>query len=397
MSVTSPALGEERASLRFIALSAFLVSTVALGIDMMLASLPEIGVALSPADPARATLVMGSFFIALGVSTLFVGPLLDALGRRPVILGGLGLYMLGGFVSWTAPTLEVMLAGRALMGVGAAAPRIGVQAIIRDRFEGRKMAATVSLVMMIFTLVPGIAPLLGAWIEALLGWRAVFAVFPIFGAVGLIWFALQQPETLRTRRPFSPRSWGAQIMACLRLPVFRRAAAIQLFVFASLYGFLTAGPAIFTERFGIGDLYHYLFGAASITGAFASFVNARLVERLGMVRLLRASLVAYGLVVGLSLLGLVVGLGLPAFFVAMFSGFFVLGFVIGNAQALGLQPLPDAAGTGSATLQAVSTLGAGALAIPIPLLFTGSAEAMVTAQLLFGAVALWSALLLTPD
>lgn len=395
---TSPAPnGSERASLRFIALSAFLVSCVALGIDMMLASLPEIGADLSPADPERATLVMGSFFMALGVATFFVGPLLDAFGRRPVILGGLALYALGGLLSWLAPSLTLMLLGRALMGLGAAAPRVGVQAIIRDRFEGRKMAATVSIVMTIFTLVPGIAPILGAWIEALFGWRAVFAVFIIFGLFGMGWFAWQQPETLKEPRPLSFSSWGSQIMASLRLPVFRQSLSIQLFAFASLYGILTAGPAIFTQTFGWGDHYHYIFGACSITGAAASFANARLVERMGMVRLIRISLIGYIAAVVVGLIGLLLGMGLPAFVTSMFAGFFVLGFLIGNAQALAMEPLGHVAGTASATLVAAATLGAGVLSIPLPLLFESSAVAMVLAQLIFASCALWSAMLLVRD
>ncbi|MEM9854404.1 MAG: MFS transporter [Pseudomonadota bacterium] len=381
----------ERASIRFVALMAYLVSCVALGIDLMLASLPEIGNELSPAAPERATLVMGSFFISLGFATFLVGPILDRFGRKPVMLAGLGLYALGGLLSWLAPSLTLMLLGRALMGIGAAAPRVGVQAIIRDRFEGRQMAATISLVMMIFTLVPGVAPMLGAWIAELTGWRGVFAVFIFFGLSAALWFVLQQPETLKEPIPISLRSWAEQVRASMSIKMFRLSLYIQLFAFASLYGLLTAGPAIFTDAYDIPGLYPYIFGAVSVSGALGSFANARLVARIGMVRLLRRGLVVCTLATLVGLIGLFAGLGLPAFLLAMFSAFFVLGFVVGNSQALALQPFGKSAGTASATLVAAATLGAGALAIPIPLFFSSEPIPMILAQLLFCLLGLWAA------
>ncbi|MEM6897249.1 MAG: MFS transporter, partial [Pseudomonadota bacterium] len=386
-----------KASFRFVALMAFLISCVALGIDLMLASLPQIGEDLSPTDPERATLIMGVFFLALGVSTFAVGPLLDAWGRRPVILGGLGLYALGGLLCWVAPSLTLMLIGRALMGLGAAAPRVGIQAIVRDRYEGRGMAATISIIMMIFTLVPGIAPLLGAWIDALLGWRAVFLVFVLFGLGGAAWFYAQQPETLAEPRPLSIAAWRAQVRESLTFPVFRQTLFIQLFTFASLYGLLSAGPAIFTETYDAEALYPYIFGFVSIAGAGAAFANARLVGRLGMVRLIRRGLVVYAITVISGLTGLVAGGGILAFIIPMFAGFFVLGFVIGNSQALALQPLGHISGTASATLVAGATLGAGALSIPVPLFFGGAPEPMLITMLGFASTALWFAFRLELD
>ncbi|MCH2078394.1 MAG: MFS transporter [Rhodobacteraceae bacterium] len=382
---------------RFVALMAFLVSCVALGIDLMLASLVQIGRELSPAAPENATLVMGSFFMALGVATFFVGPLLDAWGRRPVILGGLGLYALGGLLSWLAPSLTLMLLGRALMGVGAAAPRVGVQAIIRDRYSGRQMAATISIVMMIFTLVPGIAPVMGAWIADAFGWRAVFFVFIIFGAGGAAWFAWQQPETLTKPQPLNFRVWIREIRDAFRLPVFRQSMTIQLFTFASLYGFLTAGPAIFSESYGIPGLYPYIFGGVSLLGAFAAFANSRLVKRLGMVVLSRVSLMVYSAINVVSLIAMAAGAELWSFVAPMFFGFFVLGFVIGNAQALAMEPLGHIAGTASATLVAVATLGAGLLASPLPLMFGSDPMPFIAGTTVFGAIALWAAMRLAPD
>ncbi|MGR3468693.1 MAG: MFS transporter [Shimia sp.] len=353
------------ASLRFIFLMAFLVSVVAFGIDMMLASLPDIGAELSPADPDRAQLVMGVFFLSLGVSTLIVGPLLDAFGRRPVILGGLVLYALGAALSWMAPNLTLMLLGRALMGFAAAAPRVGVMAVIRDRFEGRQMAATTSLVMTIFTLVPGVAPILGAWVADLFGWRGVFAAFILFGAAGFVWFFLQQPETLKTRSPLRLGAWLSQMGSVFRTPPVLRVMALQVCIFAPLYALLTAGPAIFIRTYGWEAAYPYIFGSVSLSGAASSFFNAKVVERLGMVLILRWAVIGYGALAFTMTVWIVVAPNPAAFLVLMFAGFFVLGFTVGNSQALAMQPLGAIAGVGAATITAVTTLGSGVLSIPI--------------------------------
>ncbi|MGR3434310.1 MAG: multidrug effflux MFS transporter [Shimia sp.] len=389
MSIATATLSTpERASLRFVALMSFLTACVALAIDLMLSSIPAIGMELSPEAPAAAQLVMAAFVVALGAGTFLAGPLADAVGRRPLVLWGLALYALGAAIAAFAPSLWVLLAGRALMGLGASAPRVAVLAIIRDRFEGRAMARTASLVMMIFTLVPGVAPLLGAWIEAVAGWRAVFAVFVLFGSVGIAWFGWQQPETLRTPRLLVLRRWMSEVAEVLRHPQVRKATAVQMLVFAPLYALLTGGPIIFTEVFGIGALFPILFCIASLSNFPSALANARLVERLGMVRLIRGALTIY---VAICLGTLATFVALPSvwtYFALMFTGFFMLGFTIGNSNALALQPLGHIAGTGAATVTSIATLGAGLVSVPIALAYDGTAWPMMLGTSACVAVAL---------
>ena len=139
----------------FIALMAMLTATVAFSIDAMLPALPEIGEALTAEAPNRAQLIITSFVLGLGLGTFIVGPLSDAFGRKPVILAGAGLYCAGSALAYVAPTLELLLAARALQGLGAAAPRIVTLAIVRDASRGREMARMMSFVMLIFLLAAG--------------------------------------------------------------------------------------------------------------------------------------------------------------------------------------------------------------------------------------------------
>ncbi len=139
---------------------------------------------------------MTSFLLGLGLGTFFTGPLSDAFGRRRVLLGGYGIYIIGSLLAIVAGSLELMLAARFVQGLGAAGPRVVAVAIVRDNYAGRQMAQMMSFVMTVFMLVPVIAPSIGAIIIALAGWRAIFLSFVVFALISGGWFALRQPESL---------------------------------------------------------------------------------------------------------------------------------------------------------------------------------------------------------
>ena len=155
----------------FVALAAMMFATIAFSIDSMLPALPEIGAELSPENLNNAQLILSSFVVGMGVGTLFAGPLADQFGRKNVIYGGAFLYTGAAALAWVSSSLELMLFARFIQGIGASGPRIATTAIIRDLFFGREMARILSLAMMIFTLVPAVAPTLGAVIIHFAGWR----------------------------------------------------------------------------------------------------------------------------------------------------------------------------------------------------------------------------------
>ena len=162
---------QKMGKVEFIALMAMMFATIAFSIDAMLPVLPDIAADIAPGGTAQAALILTFFVIGMGLGTFFMGPLSDAWGRKPVLYLGLGIYAVGAVLSWAAPTFEMMLAARVLQGLGAAGPRVVSAAIIRDLYSGRSMASILSLTMMVFLLVPGIAPLIGAVIADAFGWR----------------------------------------------------------------------------------------------------------------------------------------------------------------------------------------------------------------------------------
>ena len=192
----------------FVALSALLMSSVALSVDIMLPALGEIARDFSLRDDNDRQFIIVALFLGLTFGQLLFGPLSDTLGRRPMILAGLGFFIAGAVVSAVAPSFEVMIAGRLMQGFGAAGPRIVTVAMIRDRFEGRPMAEILSLVMGIFIFVPIVAPSRTGAASLPAGSLLVLA---IIGMVAANWFLLRQPETLGTQRPSRYRpTWALQ-------------------------------------------------------------------------------------------------------------------------------------------------------------------------------------------
>lgn len=377
----------ERPSIPFIALMAFLMSTAAFSIDAMLTSFPQIAAELSPHAPSRAELVIGTFILGSGIGTFFIGPLADRFGRRPVILAGMVLFVLGAVIAAIATSLEMLLLGRFVQGVATSAPRVAVMAIIRDRFEGRVMAATVSLVTMVFSLVPGIAPAMGDIMSDTFGWRAVFLAFIGFGVIGGGWFFAQQPETLppEFQRPLNPRQLWQNTKDVLSNRTARAPMLIQGLIFGGLLSILAASPRIFDQVYGYGDIFPYVMGAISLVSASTSFTNSRIVERIGMVPIIRFAIFAQ-MIASIFALYLYNSNLLPetefwVFLTWKTVAFLALGFSIGNLMAIALQPFGHIAGTAASVLASVSTIMAAVISIVIGQFVQGNPSVLVASVL----------------
>ena len=179
---------------------ALMISLVALAIDTMLPALSQIGETFGVADPNDNQLVVTTLFLGLAIGQLFYGPLSDSIGRKPCIYIGIAVFIAGCLLSLFATTFDQMIAGRLLQGLGVAGPRIVTVALIRDQYEGRKMAQVMSLVMTLFILMPVIAPALGQAILLFAHWRAIFAAILLLAIVAALRFGVRQPETLVTEK-----------------------------------------------------------------------------------------------------------------------------------------------------------------------------------------------------
>ena len=366
--------------LEFIALTAMLFATIAFSIDAMLPALTVMGEELSPADPERATLVVGIFVLGMGIGTFFAGPLSDAFGRKPVILGGYALYTIGAVMAATAGSLESVLAGRLTQGLAVAGPRIAALAMVRDLYSGERMASISSYSMMIFVLVPAVAPLIGQQIMLAFDWRAIFVSFVLFAIVIGTWLATRQPETLHreNRVPISARAMGNAVVECLSNRVFRFSVTVLTLTFAGLFALISSVQPIYAESFGAAETFPYWFAGSALLAIPGNFLNGRLVLRYGM-RLLVKSAVLGHLVMTILMLGLLLSgnMTIWMFFIYSTSFMFSMSFVFPNLTALSMEPMGHIAGLAASVNGAISTILAAALAIPIGLAFDGTPRAVL--------------------
>ena len=379
-SMTAPPQARRLPLPEFTAMLAFLFATVAFSIDAMLPALPQIAAELSPDAVNRAQLVLTAFVLGLGVGTLVTGPLSDAIGRRRTILAGALLYMSGAALASVAPTLETLLLARVLQGLGAAGPRIAGLALVRDLYAGREMARVTSFVMMIFILIPAVAPAIGQGIIAFSGWRGVFMAFIVFSCIGLSWLMIRQPETLpvERRRPLNPRSILAGVAEVMADRDVRLYTSVLMLGFGQMFALLSTAQQLFAETYGKGPTFPYWFAAMALLSGAGTVMNANLVMRLGMRRM---AIGAYAAQTGISggfvllLLGGVLPgwAAFPAFFVWATSVFLMAGLTFGNLNALAMEKMGHIAGTAASVVSAISTVLAVVVAAPVGLLYDGTA------------------------
>ena len=345
----------------FVSLLAFMISIVAMAIDSMLPALGIIARDLGLENPNDAQLVITAMFFGFAIGQLLAGPLSDCYGRKPVVYAGYSVFIMGCILSMTTSSFELILAGRVLQGLGAAAPRIIGIAIVRDGYEGRAMASIMSIVMAIFILVPAIAPAIGQGILLVASWRAIFALLLGIAVLALLWFSTRQPETLavENRRVLSVAELWAGIWEALSYRMLAGYMTCAGLVFAGLLGYLNTAQQIFQDVYGTGELFAVYFGGIALAIGASSIVNSKLVITLGM-RFISVRCVMMIALVSLLFLPVTLSFGgVPPFWLFMlwlFVVFFCFGMLFGNLNALAMEPVGHMAGLGAAVHGSLSTV-----------------------------------------
>lgn len=375
----------------FIALMAMMFATIAFSIDAMLPALPDIANQLTPLEPSRAGLILTSFVLGMGIGTFFSGPLSDAFGRRKMMFCGAGLYIAAATVAWASQTLEVMLAARLFQGIGASGPRVVCIAIIRDLFSGREMARILSIVMVIFTLVPAFAPALGVVIIDFAGWRSIFLAFVIFSLISVIWLGVRLPETLavENRRPLKLPLMTDAVRQMFEHRVVRISILVQTLSMGMLFSLLVLIQPTYQYVFDRLESFPYWFGAIALSSALSSFLNAILVVRFGMRRLVTIALagqiiLSAGVLVFFNFMS--VG-GFAVFAVWQAFVFFQAGLTIGNLNAIAMEPMGHIAGMAASVIGAFSTVLAALIATPAGLMFDGTVRPLVGTVFVLACIA----------
>ena len=349
----------------FVALMASLMSIVALSIDALLPALPVIGNALGVVNSNDNQMLITMIFLGLGFGQLIFGPLSDSFGRKPIVFIGFLIFVAATIVCVSSNSFEVMIAGRILQGIGLASPRTLSIAMIRDSYSGDFMAKILSIVVMVFILVPVIAPSLGQFLLHYYNWKSIFYVNLLFGVIIIVWFWKRQEETLEhaNRIKFTPSLF---LDGTKEFWKHKNAVAFTLisgFIMGSFMVYLSTAQQIFQVQYKLADKFPYIFASLAIAVGLATFLNSRYVIRFGMWRIAYAGTIAFCFI-SLLYVALFWSRDNPSIeiLITFFAlQFFAIGFLFGNLRSLAMQPLGHIAGIGAAINGFISTV----MAVPI--------------------------------
>jgi len=339
-----------------LALTLLLSLLTALGpltMDMYLPSLPAIGQALD-ASTAAVQLTISSYLLGFAVGQILYGPLSDRVGRRPVILAALVIYVAATVVCAVAQTIGILIAVRFVQALGGAGCIVLARAAVRDLYSGERAGRELSLMGSITAFALIVAPAIGGLLQDAFGWRASFYLLVVFALVAGATAARFLPETLRQRAsgPFSFGAMGALYRSVLVHRGFLANLGILVAAFVGLFAWISGAPFVMQ---GLYAMTPVAFGAAYAVGAagymVGAYVAARVVMRLGLDRTvgMGAVIMAAG---GLAMAASVaLGLSSVAWLVGTMTIYLAgMGLVLPQTQAGALTPFADRAGTASSLL-----------------------------------------------
>ena len=369
----------------FTALLGAVTALSALSIDISLPALPAMTTSLS-ASSAAAQWTLSLFMMGFAGGQLFLGPLSDRFGRRPVLLCGLTLYVITGVACATAPSIGILVFMRLLQGLSACAGQVVVRAIIRDLFDRPSAAAKQSIMTVVTTMAMLIAPIVGAWVLAITGWRGVFALLPMFGGIVLVLTVLVIPET----RPESEVQRSGTIKSylhVLREPTTVGNALVAAFIFAGLFVFISDSSTVFIRTLGVTpQAFSWMFAIVAFGQLSGSTLNRTLAMRVPPARLIKVggsiAFIATSIIAVLAIWP--VGLYPLLLAIALYA--FALGMTNPNAVAAAMVPLPLYAGAASALIGCTQFL-MGSIAVAISgYILPGTVKGMLGIMAVFGFI-----------
>ncbi len=373
-----------------------LTAMTALAIDAVLPAMLLMETELGASPPFFTPQIITVFVFGMAFGELIIGPMSDAVGRRPAVVAGLTVFVAGTVLAATADSLGAVVAGRFFQGVGVAGPKIGTRAMIRDRYAGTEMAQVMSVIFTLLLLVPMIAPAIGAVITAAGGWRGVF--WGYFGlALGLGgWLWLRHPETLprEKRIPFRFGRLKTNSKAVLRRKDVTPVVIATGFVFGAQLTYFAVVADLFGTVYDRAASMPLFFALLATGTGVALLLNVRFVRRTGMEAPIMAGLVFLGMSGAALLIAAALTDGHPPLALLLglaWFGFFSLGLLFGNLNAFAMRPLGDLAGLSSSIIASLSSVVAFVFATAVERAADGPVHAIALA---FLCAALLSAFLI---
>ncbi|MCF3933153.1 multidrug effflux MFS transporter [Acuticoccus sp. M5D2P5] len=309
-------------------------------------------------------LTLSVFLAATAVGQLAVGPVSDIYGRRPILLGGMAVFLLGSIICILAPTVDILILGRVIQAVGSCAGLALSRAIIRDVHGTNASASLIGYVTMGMAIAPMVTPAFGGLIAEFASWRYIFGVMTAFGLLALIMAMLRLGEThFPTSRKGAFRRWAGELRELLGLPNFWLFATTLAFLCVSFFAFVAGGIFVSSAVFNLSATEYGLYFIFVLSGyVFGTFVTGRFGERIGLVRMIVIGnmIALVGVASALTLAG-VGNLHPLSLFAPMLIVGIGNGFALPNAVAGAVSVRPHLAGTASG-LAGAFQIGSGAIA-----------------------------------
>lgn len=375
----------------FILLMGALPALQALAIDSMLPALGVIAHDLGATSENQRQLIIAVFLFGIGIGAIFPGAFSDRFGRKPVLMACLAAYVVPVFACAFVEDIGTLLVLRAIQAVGSGGLTVIPNAIIRDRFEGDRMARMQSLTMFVFMVVPMIAPTLGLIVMNGLGWRWIFGLMGGFGIVVAIWAHVRLPETLHPefRQSIEVRTIAGNMAKVVSTRGSVGYVLASTLMISGIWGYINSSQQLVAEHFGAGERFAYIFGGMALFMSLGNLVNARIVERFGARRVSHVALLFY-IAAGLTQLWLAnqPHQTLWQFVPVMTVNMALTGFMSANFGAIALQPFARMAGAASSSLTFIRSFAGALIAGLVGQAYDGTARPLATALVAFGVLAL---------
>ncbi|WP_095497679.1 Bcr/CflA family multidrug efflux MFS transporter [Paraferrimonas haliotis] len=348
--MTHSTAGDARSpTLAFILMLGALGALTPLAIDIYLPAMPMIADSLGAAA-GTIQMTLTPYVTGFAIGQLFYGPISDALGRRPVLMLGLGGFIATSLLCALVNDAQWLVLVRVLQGLSGAAVSVIIMALVRDLYEREDFARTMSFITLVVTLAPLIAPILGGYISVWLGWRAIFWLLMLVAMIVMLVSWWRVPETLapQNRQPLQFRATLKNYSRLLGSPAPMALVFSGALSFSGMFTFLTAGPFVYINLFGVSvENFGYFFGANIACMMLITSANGKLVKRLGIHAMLRFAL-ALKIIAGFGLFSAWAfdwGLWGVAPFVTLYIG--TISVIGSNSMGIILSDFPNMAGTAS--------------------------------------------------
>ncbi|WP_417621135.1 multidrug effflux MFS transporter [Parasphingorhabdus sp.] len=377
--------------IELVILMASLMALNALAIDIMLPALGLISADFALPAVNDRQWVITSYIYGMAIGSIAHGSLADRFGRKPVLLVTIAIYIVFGIFCALAWDYDLLLIARFIQGLGASAMGVLVNSIIRDRYEGDAMARTMSTIMMVFMIVPIIAPMLGQMVLMVAPWKAIFAVLSSAGLGVFLWVLTRLPETLHpdNKTLIRPRAIAsAWYQVIFNRNSFGHVMASGLMM-APLFAYIASAQQIFVDIFGAEDIFVYIFALNAAAMSLGNFANSRIVMRFGARRVSQSALIFFILVSIIHfVLAMAGGINIWTFTALLVPSMAMVGLTGANFSSIAMQPFGKIAGVASSFQNFARSAMSASIGATVGLQFDGTVLPLALGFLVCGTASL---------